>query len=652
MGKYYKTAKPTFVDDAMYEAPYELMAKALAAKDADFKENEESLAQLGDVGDLLKYMNADEAKRNEIIKTFGDTSTSLSEAMNKSPALADAYGADIRKAQRAWKEEITSGTLRQIHRNEEQKTKLFANIDKRQGVSEESKRLAQAVAMGRYEKQGGVEGGNFTEDMNIYKELDEAKYLKDLKTVINEDGSNYSSEAQGEDDFIVKTGNSTRYIKRKRIEEIVDSDPAIKDWKNEKMQQLEYQAELGEINKEDIETIFNKDYADFKENTVKKLEFEITGSVRGLRVDSTKTGAGSSRNKQGYGGEAAIELDVKKVDFNSTLTAEKNKDGKFKSPGIREMFADKNGVLPGDKNNKYDKASGQAAFQKSAVKWEENLRETNFKYKDVADIFRAAEKADDKGAEFTKSLTSMVKKIQKVTGKTYTRAQMAAYLNAGQTHNFHLDPLINAGDAMPVKQQIKESRSIISAVANLPVGVDVTYFAYDEKNDMIGSGSSTLDELEKGQYISPPVDEAYTKTPYSENGELAQKNGNFYSTVDPNTNKLRKYGTSPQEIQRYKDERAVELGVFPSDITVEMDATKTSKESVARNYFSHLMQGRMATNVYKGHRYDYGNGSTKPKKIHFYYIKKEYIKKDKSRGTILIGVPQNSLGLTTRKYQN
>lgn len=649
MGKYYKTAKPTFVDDAMYEAPYELMAKALAAKDADFKENEEALAELGDVGDLLKYMNADEAKRNEIIKTFGDTSTSLSEAINKSPALADAYAADIRKAQRAWKDEITSGTLRKIHRNEEQKTKLFEDIDKRQGVSEESKRLAQAVAMKDYQDQGGVEGGNFTEDMNIYKELDETKYVQHLKSVINENGNNYSNEAQGEDDFIVKTGGSSRYIRRGRIEEIIDSDPATKDWKNEKMQQLEYKARLGEIDKEDIEEIYQKDYADFKENTVKKLEYEITGSVRGLKADPTGT-RGSGRNKEGYGGEAAIDLPVKKVNFNSILTAEKNEKGEFKSPYIRGMFRDKNKKLPGQKG--YDEASGQAAFQKAAVQWDKDLTTAGLKYKDVADVFREAEKADDKGKAFSESLDSLRAKIKKETGKNYSKTEMAGFLNAGQTHNFHLDPLVNAGDAMPLKQQIKESRSIISAVANLPVGTDVTYFAYDEKNNMIGSGKSTLDELEKGQYISPPVDEAYTKTPYSEQGYLAQKNGDYLTTENPDdpAGERIKYGTSPQEIQNYKEAKAIELGVSPSEVTVEMDATKTSKESVARNYFAHLMQGKMATNVYKGHRYDYGNGYTKPKKNHFYYIKKEYLKKDDSRGTILIGVPQNSLGLTTGKY--
>ncbi len=647
MGKYYKTAKPTFVDDAMYKAPYELMAKALAAKDADFKENEEALAELGDVGDLLKYMNADEAKRNEIIKTFGDTSTSLSEAINNSPALADAYGADIRKAQRAWKDEITSGTLRKIHRNEEQKTKLFADIDKRQGVSEESKRLAQAVAMDRYEKQGGVEGGNFTEDMNLYEEIDENKYVEHLKKVVNEDGSNWSQDLKGEDGYIDTSAGSTRYIKKERLNEIVDSDPKTLDWKKEKRQQLELKAELGEINEEDIEAIFNEDYKDFKENVAKKLAFKISGSKSSTRADSGYNSSG--RNPSNWvGASGKLDTPVESVDAK-TLQAnaglKKTKNGNWKNSSSIGLFKDKSGNTPGttDSNGNiiYNEEEGRQNFLREDADFKKAVAGVpDFSYEDIVSTFRSAADEAYEQKDKTKLSNEWAKKLKGMSAKLgggYGVSKIAALINAGQSYNYILDPLINIDDTdTPFVQQQAAAKVIVSSLRQAPVTTPITWTVVGDGNKLTETGEGSINDLVSKNYVSSPQTTANKPTPYFDTLQrLTDAEG---APLSDKVNGEDKYFYSEKE---YKNYMATKLGKTPNQISVPSKMTKVSVEDTKTKLFDYIIDPKGA-NVHKGHKYDFGNGFTRPKKIHFYYITKE-IGQGANRKTIRIEIPEKSL---------
>ena len=68
MGRFYKTDKPTFVDDIIYQAPHQLMLNALKTQDAAFDKQQKDLDAFDTMGDLLDFVDNLKLFTSTIIK--------------------------------------------------------------------------------------------------------------------------------------------------------------------------------------------------------------------------------------------------------------------------------------------------------------------------------------------------------------------------------------------------------------------------------------------------------------------------------------------------------------------------------------------------------------------------------------------------------
>ena len=84
MGQYYKTSKPTFVDDFMYKPPYELYKEVIQSKD---KQIDEGLASTADLNKYLNFNSLEfdqqEAENEKLKKDFAGIAKSYNHLLNE-----------------------------------------------------------------------------------------------------------------------------------------------------------------------------------------------------------------------------------------------------------------------------------------------------------------------------------------------------------------------------------------------------------------------------------------------------------------------------------------------------------------------------------------------------------------------------------------
>ena len=289
MGRFYKTAKPTFVDDVIYQAPHELMLNALKTQDANFDNQQKELDAFDTMGDLLDFTDKDRGARNERLDLHRNKANELAEKIQQNPALYQQYIGEINRAKKSFNEDIKSGQLFEMDRTAKRRNKLMKEIKGNKTISEEARNQALLTIDREYQ---GVGKGDFAEDIHIYDKVDETKFQKDLKATINVDTEGVSTTRPNGAGYLITSGETKTYLTEDRLKEIIDSDPVVADWKREQLQTLGRQLDNGGFDtKEDPKSAMEKVYTDrleeFKENTIAKLEYKKINSVNGVSSDST-----------------------------------------------------------------------------------------------------------------------------------------------------------------------------------------------------------------------------------------------------------------------------------------------------------------------------------------------------------------------------
>lgn len=117
MGRFYQTAQPEFIQDFVYQPPWELLDKAMATQQAGY-DNTMGQASLLDNLDI-KYINSDEERRNvqEIQQYYSDNMNSIVNNMQGDAANWKKYQGDIRKLQKELQMDMQSGAISKIQGN-------------------------------------------------------------------------------------------------------------------------------------------------------------------------------------------------------------------------------------------------------------------------------------------------------------------------------------------------------------------------------------------------------------------------------------------------------------------------------------------------------------------------------------------------------
>ena len=309
MGRFYKTAKPTFVDDIIYQAPHELMLNALKTQDANFDNQQKDLDAFDTMGDLLDFTDKDRGARNERLDLHRNKANELADKIQQNPALYQQYIGEINRAKKGFNEDIKSGSLFEMDRTAKRRTKLIGEINGNEKISEEARKQALLTIDREYP---GVGKGDFAENIHIYDTIDETKFQKDLKATINVDTEGVSTTKPNGAGYLISSGETKTYLTEDRLKEIIDTDPVVADWKREQLQTLGRQLDNGEFdNEEDPKTAMEKVYADrleeFKKNTITKLAYKKINSVDGVSSDTTF-------NQKANRGQSAWQFNQRRLD--------------------------------------------------------------------------------------------------------------------------------------------------------------------------------------------------------------------------------------------------------------------------------------------------------------------------------------------------
>ena len=100
MGKNYRTSAGNFVENAIFQAPHQLMATAIQAQDRNFEDTIKPLEGTEVLYDNLDYADQDSGARQEKMSAINKKITELSEAALKNPALAKGLKSQIDKFRR------------------------------------------------------------------------------------------------------------------------------------------------------------------------------------------------------------------------------------------------------------------------------------------------------------------------------------------------------------------------------------------------------------------------------------------------------------------------------------------------------------------------------------------------------------------------
>lgn len=283
MGRFYKTAKPTFVDDIIYQAPHELMLNALKTQDQNFDNQQKNLDAFDTMGDLLDFTDKDRGARNERLNLHRNRADEIAQKIQENPALYQNYIGEINRAKKDFDKDIKSGILFEADRTAKRRNKLIKEIKDNKNISEESRNQALLTIDREYQ---GVGKGDFAESIHIYDKIDETQFQKDLKSVINVDTEGVSTTVP-KNGYLITDGETKSYLSDERLESIVNNDPAMANWKREQLQTLERKLNNGEFESEvDMHAEYSRRLNDFKQNTIDKLGFKKVSNVRDLKTDS------------------------------------------------------------------------------------------------------------------------------------------------------------------------------------------------------------------------------------------------------------------------------------------------------------------------------------------------------------------------------
>ena len=274
MGRNYQTAKPTFVDDVIYKAPYELMLNALQTQDENFNKNQEKIDAFSTIGDNLEYVDKDKDARNSALNSHRDIATSLAEKINQNPALYQVYTADINRAKKDFEKDVTTGSLFEMDRAAKRRTQARLDLKNRfdKGIIRED---AYEAAQNKLDRDyQGVGNGDYAESIHVYDKVDENQFQEHLNKIITPETEGVTTTKPNGAGYMITNGEVKTYITKEKVENIVTSDPKFRDWEREQLQTLERQFEDGRFDTvEEMDAEFKNRKQDFIDNSLEKLSY-------------------------------------------------------------------------------------------------------------------------------------------------------------------------------------------------------------------------------------------------------------------------------------------------------------------------------------------------------------------------------------------
>lgn len=288
MGRYYETAKPTFVDDVIYQAPHQLIARALEAKDLRVEEDEAEIDEFDVLSEDKKYTEKDKEKRNQIVDAYRTEAHNIAEEIQKNPENRNYYMRRINTARKKFDKEISTGFLNEADRNFTLREAARKQINERKDITDEQR--STALSQLDFEFKGSDapagEGNVFSDSFHIYEALDEEKFIKDKKSEITADAITTTTNRTDGRYFTTETGQR-KFISDEKLDASFENSAGVGKWEKALLQKLEWQKEQGVISEETMQKTFLEEREIFKQDYINSLGFEQTTDSKLKSRDAT-----------------------------------------------------------------------------------------------------------------------------------------------------------------------------------------------------------------------------------------------------------------------------------------------------------------------------------------------------------------------------
>ena len=274
MGRFYQTAKPTFVDDIIYEAPYELMLNALKTQDEAFAKSKEGLGDFKEA-DLLSYVDKDKGQRDQLLSQHYGAADEISQKMAANPALFRQYAGDINKARQAFDRDLKSGGLFEMDRTAKRRDALMKELKDRKDLNEDSRKEAIAKIDREYQGWGINE---YSDNIHVYEKVDPVAYVEHLKNTFTPDVLGATTTKPQGNGYFRMQGDTEKWVSEDKVRSSIKGDPQFENWEKEQRQFLERAAENPNnplVNsQEEVEIELSRRKEDFITSSVNKLIYK------------------------------------------------------------------------------------------------------------------------------------------------------------------------------------------------------------------------------------------------------------------------------------------------------------------------------------------------------------------------------------------
>lgn len=214
MGRFFQTAPTQFVEDYIYQPPWELMDKVAAIKQAEYDSVAQKTDLLNNALLQIKHLNGetDVANVKEIQRYYNDQINQITEHARNNPQDAAALQRNIDKLQKEMLQDFTAGNISKIQGSYNAYEQFRKDNEQLKKDNPSRYTAGEKYYLGQYAEAGGdsiynqqFKGEAITKDLDWQKILDSIDKLKASsikRTVATPNGQGYIVEKDGKEEVL------------------------------------------------------------------------------------------------------------------------------------------------------------------------------------------------------------------------------------------------------------------------------------------------------------------------------------------------------------------------------------------------------------------------------------------------------------------
>ena len=335
MGRFFKATPTTFLDDAMYQHPTDLMKQALMTKEKDAQQR---LSVLEGVDNELEVdpHNKDRKDANKIVNEISRRKDSLVDDFYKNPDMNATRRAKLTKLQRDIKRQVTRGEIKKINDNnkfiKERKKTLLEQYDKNPEKFKAFDSARDVEDYVDYKYRGAIGEGGELNDPDNFSLVESNDTMTDIKKAFEmKTGKNYTSDITDKE---FRTKIKTDGFTDQQIEDVMDSYIESSD-KIQSAVQQEWEVRKASGENDLTRSQVKNKYASRLKNTAKDQLGQETVLYSRKPVNKKESSSGSDQG-EGIDPSALVKVE-RDIPKTNELLSNAFKEVDFSSPGISSL---------------------------------------------------------------------------------------------------------------------------------------------------------------------------------------------------------------------------------------------------------------------------------------------------------------------------